>query len=1192
MCDRAHPLRWRLEAINSMNDLHPEPMSPSLGSARSRVMRVAALLSILGALGLLLSPGALAGVPEVPEVGVQTPVHAHEAVFSGVLNPAGTPVEPGSYQFVYRASTKSQCKGAGEREAPGMPALALGGEHEEVPAEPVSGLTAGTEYAVCLVAENGSGTTPSSAMSFTTAIIPETPTDEKAEPVTATTAVLHGVLNQNAAENPGTYEFVYRESASSCRGEGETSTGTVVATGAKGEAVEAELTGLLPNVTYSFCLVARNEAEEPAKEVPASFTTLPVKATLEDEASGDITETSATVSARVDPNGAATSCTFEYGTTSAYGLAAACAPSPGAGHTPVAVSATLPKLAADTEYHWRLVTSNAAGAEDSADQTFVSYPALSSSGSCPDEEARVERNSTGLPDCRAYELVTPPQKNGALIDALTLNDLPPQISGDGQHVIAASIQCFADTEACIGNRNTEGDPYEFTRTDSGWVTKPLAPPAASYEANSWYSVNANTGTALFAVPSSPESLTDEWLARGEGGAQEEGALVRIGPLGEHAGEPPFHDTPPNYDALSQQGVVATENLSHIVFETTVPLWGFDSSKAEQTVYEYAGPARALLLVGVEGGFESHKLISQCGTSFGSASVSGIERKAYGSLSENGQIVYFTAIGKDTVNCGGTEPPVGELYARVDGEDPEKGFARSVPISVKPPASSCKEAECQENAADQLADAQFEGASANGASVFFTDAQQLTDDASQGSGSARGEGCDNESRVGGSGCNLYEWECPGCDEVTEAQEVEEPKRSLIDVSAGAKEAGGPHVQGAVSMSSDGSHVYFVAKGVLTGTEANANGEQAEAGADNLYVYSSGHRAFIAQLSAQDKLEWNPNKLRANVTPNGEFLVFTSHRALTKDDTRPEGPAQVYEYDAATRALTRISVGQDDYNDDGNAGEGEAKIVGVEGLGSEGLVKSVPVRSDVTMSNNGAFVFFESPVALTPGALNDVPLAGGDEGALDEGFAQNVYEWAADGAEVKGRVVCTQPAGCTSLISDGKDLTDTSGGGTAGELSPVELLGTDESGKSVFFTTFDPLVPEDTDTQRDIYDARICTEAEPCTAPVSPEAPAECGEERCQAPPAVAGGSGVPGSETFFGPGNPLAVSAPAAKPPTRLQLLAAALKTCRKKRSKHKRVACEAQARKRYGPPHKAKKPVKKASKRVSKEIVVGDGGRR
>jgi deoxycytidylate deaminase len=50
--------------------------------------------------------------------------------------------------------------------------------------------------------------------------------------------------------------------------------------------------------------------------------------------------------------------------------------------------------------------------------------------------------------------------------------------------------------------------------------------------------------------------------------------------------------------------------------------------------------------------------------------------------------------------------------------------------------------------------------------------------------------------------------------------------------------------------------------------------------------------------------------------------------------------------------------------------------------------------------------------------------------------------------------------------------------------------------------------------------------------------------------------------------------------TRAQLLAKALKTCRKDKHKRKRIACEKQARKRY-PAKNAKKPGRKATKAAS-----------
>jgi len=780
-------------------------------------------------------------------------------------------------------------------------------------------------------------------------------------------------------------------------------------------------------------------------------------------------------------------------------------------------------------------------------------------GSCPDEQARAERGSLALPDCRAYELVTPPDKNGAILGEGN-GSLPLAVSADGRHAVTTSVQCFAGSESCTGVLVNRSEPYEFTRTAAGWVTRPLAPPGSSYESTVW-TVATPDGAALFAVPSAPESLASDWLAR-----EEDGTLETIGPL---TGEGPF-ELAPNYRALAEEPVIATANLSHIVYETAVPVWSFDESETGGEagyLYEYTGPGRAPLLVGVSGGFESHSLISTCGVGYGTPPGPVENRRKLNALSEDGRVVVFAPVPEHARGSACRGPPSDELYARIDGEDARPGFARSVPISVQPPAEACNEEPCEKNAADEFEDAAFEGASADGSQVFFTDTQQLTNNASQGTGSAITQECHTIDTPGG--CNLYEWECEHCDELTEAQESERGSRHLVDVSevesGDSAPVEGPRVQGVLAISPDGSHVYFVAKGVLTGREENAAGEHAEEGADNLYVYSGGHRRFIARLSPvndrripaellSDEYEWDHRPgIIANATSNGAFLVFTSHRALTPGVTCEETeanpcPSQVYEYDALSGQLTRVSIGNEGFNEDGNGGTGNAHIVPVsQGASSTGE----PLRTDPTMSGNGEYVFFQSPIALTAGALNDAPIPS-EKTSPDEGLAQNIYEYHA---------------GHVYLISDGRDTAPT-GGGIDGTQDPVELEGSDATGANVFFSTFDQLVPEDTDTQRDFYDARVCSEGEPCTPPVSPEPAAACGEESCQAAPAVAGGAGVaPGSEGFAGPGNPPLVSPPVVKPAplTAAQKLSAALKACRKKTNARRRKACEAGARKRYAP---------------------------
>jgi hypothetical protein len=473
--------------------------------------------------------------------------------------------------------------------------------------------------------------------------------------------------------------------------------------------------------------------------------------------------------------------------------------------------------------------------------------------------------------------------------------------------------------------------------------------------------------------------------------------------------------------------------------------------------------------------------------------------------------------------------VGEVFVRVGDRTDALSEPQAPQLAGTPhPPSSCKSAECIKNTESPPSpatnpswrNATFVGASSDGSVAFFTGAQQLTDEASEESN------------------NLYESECraPCADPASE--------RHLIDVSEGAKENGGPRVGGVVGLSADGSHVYFVAGGVLAA--ANAQGRAPKDGANNLYVYErdsshpSGNVAFIADLPEADRTEWlqNGEEARANVTPDGRYLVFESHSDLTPDATRSDGATQIYRYDALTGALVRISIGNDGFNDNGNAGTGEARIVGanvgeVAGAGA--------ARLDPTMSHDGRYVFFESPIGLTPHALNDVPVSGSH-------FAENVYEWH------EGHVY---------LISDGRDTAAT--GEPGSEESAVRLLGSDATGTNVFFTTADQLVPSDTDTQIDYYDARICSSESPCISAPPPPLP-PCDEEACHGTPAGTPPPPDASTLTFAGPGNP-AASAPSrhtATPPTRAQLLARTLKACRAKHKRSMRVECERAARRHYG----------------------------
>jgi hypothetical protein len=92
----------------------------------------------------------------------------------------------------------------------------------------------------------------------------------------------------------------------------------------------------------------------------------PLPPIVETEAADSPSETSVTLDGTVNPEGdAITDCHFEYGLTLAYGASVPCTVLPGAGTSPVLVSAFISGLQPGTTYHFHVVATNtAATAED------------------------------------------------------------------------------------------------------------------------------------------------------------------------------------------------------------------------------------------------------------------------------------------------------------------------------------------------------------------------------------------------------------------------------------------------------------------------------------------------------------------------------------------------------------------------------------------------------------------------------------------------------------------------------------------------------------------------------------------------------------------------------------------------------------------------------------------------------------
>jgi phospholipase C len=191
-----------------------------------------------------------------------------------------------------------------------------------------------------------------------------------ASSVAQSTATLNAAVNPDGAD------------VSNCRFEYGTSIAygsTAPCTSSPGSgsspvAVLAAIAGLTANTSYHVRIVATNAGGTSyGPDLP--FTTSAEPPAVETGAASSLTQSSATLNATVNPEGATVSaCELEYGTSTKYGASVSCAPSPGSGSSPVAVSAAIAGLGAATSYHFRVLATNASGTSYGADREFRTRP--------------------------------------------------------------------------------------------------------------------------------------------------------------------------------------------------------------------------------------------------------------------------------------------------------------------------------------------------------------------------------------------------------------------------------------------------------------------------------------------------------------------------------------------------------------------------------------------------------------------------------------------------------------------------------------------------------------------------------------------------------------------------------------------------------------------------------------------------
>jgi hypothetical protein len=232
--------------------------------------------------------------------------------------------------------------------------------------------------------------------------------------------------------------------------------------------VHADIGGLDTGTIYHFRLKAANGVGSILGKDVSLQTAGPV---IHDTWAEDVVRTEATLKAEINPEGLDTAYRFEWGPTTAYGSSSP-ESSAGLDSSIHEVGAFLDELAVDTTYHYRVVATNSAAVKLGPDHTFTTYPRVVPDLNCPNQGTRFGP-SASLPDCRAYEMVSPVDKGGSNVvtaEGETLN--VSALAGDT--FTFPTFKAFGDAQS-----SPFVSQYLARRGANGWSTTSLNPPSGN-----------------------------------------------------------------------------------------------------------------------------------------------------------------------------------------------------------------------------------------------------------------------------------------------------------------------------------------------------------------------------------------------------------------------------------------------------------------------------------------------------------------------------------------------------------------------------------------------------------------------------------------------------------------------------------------------------------------------------------------
>jgi hypothetical protein len=575
--------------------------------------------------------------------------------------------------------------------------------------------------------------------------------------------------------------------------------------------------------------------------------------------------------------------------------------------------------------------------------------------------------AASIPDGRAWELVSPPDKLGAQVEALTFNGgvIQAAVKGD-----AISYLMTGPTQANVPGNGEQFAQALGRRAPGGWTSEDISVPDEIANGRligrgqDYRMFGPDLSLGLVEQLGEDASLLSPEATERTGYLRDDATRV-YRPLLTAGNVPPGTHFGNQRNFFNEVEILgANESLSRIVMFAPIPL---TADGAEEGLYEWDAGQVQLVSVLPNGSPARFPLLGD----------QNIDVR-HAISTDGNRVVWSTGIGQEA-----------HLYVRdlVRGETQQVDHVQGI-------------------AEPETGGARFQLANADASKIFFTDPARLTAD----------------STAGGPGHpDLYEYDAgTGALRDLTIDPTPGESASVIGTVLGASEDG-EYVyfvaNGALTGGTSGTCVEAKVEGVAPPPGASCT----------LYVAHQHSVSPVALLSNGDSPDWESltpgsdlGEITARVSPNGRYVAFMSERPLTgfdnTDANSGRADEEVFLYDSSASRLTCASCRPTGERPEGVFDSGEVTSVLVVDRraiwAGRWLAASIPGWTPLDrnralyqsryLSDQGR-LFFDSATPLAPGDANG---------------KEDVYEYEPDGT-----AGCADAAGCIGLISSGTSGDET-------------------------------------------------------------------------------------------------------------------------------------------------------------------------